>query len=429
MKISIFWFRRDLRLDDNIALNKAIESGRQVKMIFIFDENIIKHLPFDDPRVSFIHQTLFDINTRLMKYGASLEILKGNPYDVWSELINNNDIAEVFINKDYEPYAIARDSKIKQLLNENNIKLCEYKDQVIFEESEIVKKDGKPYLVYTPYKNKWYEAFNQLSINTTQAFKPDNLLKETLKFPELETLGFKNSHIRIKDYDLKGIPDYHLNRDYPAKDATSYLSVHLRFGTVSIRKIISEIGSLNDKFINELIWREFFKQIMFHFPDVAANNFNRKYDAIKWRNDEKEFELWCRGETGYPLVDAGMRQLNSTGYMHNRVRMITAGFLCKHLLIDWGWGESYFAEKLFDYDLSSNNGNWQWAAGTGCDAAPYFRIFNPMEQQKKFDRSFEYVRRWLPEYGTNNYPAPIVEHRFARNRAIETYKSALAETR
>jgi deoxyribodipyrimidine photo-lyase len=417
--VSIFWFRRDLRLVDNTALIKSLEQEENVIPIFIFDESITDELPKDDSRISFIYQNLNKINKSLSKTGNSILCLKGTPLQLWEKLINDYDIGSVYINKDYEPYAKQRDKEVHELLEKSNIRLEVFKDQVIFEEHEIVKNDGLPYSVYTPYKNKWLDNFKLPK--KAPLFNSTNFYPCQFDFPTLEELGFQTSTIKVKDFDLNVVDAYEQSRDIPSLDATSYLSPHLRFGTVSIRQIILALKGNHGIFLNELIWREFFMQILFHYPKVVTNNFRPKYDVIQWRNEEKEFDKWCKGNTGYPLVDAGMRQLNETGYMHNRVRMITAGFLCKHLLIDWKWGEAYFATKLLDYELSANNGNWQWAAGTGCDAAPYFRIFNPSEQLKKFDKKLEYVKKWVPEVLTGDYPQPMVEHKFARQRALNHY--------
>lgn len=427
MKINIFWFRRDLRLDDNTALNNALSSGLPVLAVFIFDDNITEELPADDPRISFIYENLSSINSELNKSGSSLLIKKGDPEKTWKELIASYDINSVYINKDYEPYAIRRDNAVEKLLRAKGILFKKYKDQVIFEEREILKSDNSPYTIFTPYKNKWLEKFETLSNSgLTQDFQPvKKYFQQKSKFPQLKELGFIDSHLKVRHVDLSAISSYDKLRDFPAEDGTTYLGPHLRFGTVSPRKVVSEGARGNAVFLSELIWREFFMQILFNFPDVVTDNFKSKYDFIQWRNNEEDFEKWCRGKTGYPLVDAGMRQLNETGYMHNRVRMITSGFLCKHLLIDWRWGEAYFAKKLLDYELSSNNGNWQWAAGTGCDAAPYFRVFNPYSQQKKFDPEKKYIKTWVKELEKPDYPEPIVDHAYARQRGISAYKSGL----
>ena len=427
MKVNVLWFRRDLRLHDNTALRNALDSGLPVLPVFIFDNNIINELPSTDPRVSFIHETLENINSNLNEKGSSLLVLKDEPESAWKKLIAAFDIKQVFISKDYEPYSIDRDKRIKIILDQHSIGLSVYKDQVIFEENELVKSDGKPYTVFTPYKNRWLQKFHSEAPKETRdkAQSDWNFYADDHPFPSLKRIGFERSTLKVKPYDLSVINDYHKFRDLPADDRTSYLSPHLRFGTVSIRDLVKISDRQNQVFLSELIWREFFMQILFHYPEVVTENFKTKYDNIHWRNDEREFERWCNGETGYPIVDAGMRQLNCTGYMHNRVRMITAGFLCKHLLIDWRWGEAWFAQKLLDYELSSNNGNWQWAAGTGCDAAPWFRVFNPYSQQEKFDPDKEYIRKWVSEYGKSTYPEPLVEHDFARKRALETYKAGL----
>ncbi|MBK7711492.1 MAG: deoxyribodipyrimidine photo-lyase [Bacteroidales bacterium] len=426
MKINIFWFRRDLRLDDNNALSQAASSGLPVLPLFIFDNNITDELPADDPRVTFIYETLLSVDAKLKEYNGSLFIMKGDPLASWKILLNQFGINAVYINKDYEPYAIQRDNSVESLLKTHGIPLLRFKDQVIFEEGEIVKSDGKPYTVYTPFKNKWLNDLKEiLPLSDFDQNLQKKLFVHKNECPAPDKIGFEISSIKVKPFDLDAIPEYDKYRDYPALDKTSYLGPHLRFGTVSIRKLVKMALQENRVFLNELIWREFFMQILFHFPHVVTGNFKPKFDNILWRNNENEFERWCSGNTGYPIVDAGMRQLNETGFMHNRVRMITAGFLCKHLLTDWRWGEAYFAQKLLDYELSSNNGNWQWAAGTGCDAAPYFRVFNPELQYKKFDPDGEYVRKWVPEKDRKDYPAPIVDHDFARKRAISVYRSGL----
>jgi len=427
MKINIFWFRRDLRSNDNTALSNALLEELPLLPVFIFDTNITDELPTDDSRISFIWENLKGINSELKKSGSSLLIKKGDPLKVWKELIASFEINAVFINKDYEPYATDRDNDLESLLSTKGIPLHRFKDQVVLEEKEIIKSDDTPYTIFTPYKNKWIERISddKLLINRKEHTPGKNYFKSDFKFPSLEDIGFRTGPYKVRPFDLSVVKEYEKYRDLPFDDLTSYLSPHLRFGTVSIRKIASVALKENTVFLNELIWREFFMQILFNYPDVVTNNFKSKYDNIQWRNNEDEFENWCRGETGFPIVDAGMRQLNETGYMHNRVRMITAGFLCKHLLIDWRWGEAYFAGKLLDYELSSNNGNWQWAAGTGCDAAPYFRIFNPSSQQKRFDPDKEYIRKWVKDFDKPSYVKPIVEHEFARKRAISGYKSGL----
>jgi deoxyribodipyrimidine photo-lyase len=425
-EVTFFWFRRDLRLDDNVGLFQALQSQYPVIPVFVFDDLILDSLPENDPRVSFIYESLSKINSKLQETGNSLLVKKGKTIDVWELLIQEYDVKEVFFNKDYEPYAVHRDTSICELLKARNISSHTFKDQVVFEEKEITKADGLPYTVYTPYKNKWLEKYKSVmpveEVDNNAVFS--NFYKSDFDFPTLKQIGFEESLIKVKPHNLKYISDYQDVRDYPALDQTSYLSPHLRFGTVSIRKLVNWAFHKNDVFLSELIWKEFFMQILFSFPKVVTNNFKSAYDGIQWRNDEEDFKRWCSGTTGYPMVDAGMRQLNETGYMHNRVRMVVASFLCKHLLIQWQWGEAYFAEKLLDYDMSANVGNWQWAAGTGCDAAPYFRVFNPEIQQKKFDKNGIYIRQWIKEFDLG-YGEPMVEHAMARNRAIATYKEGI----
>lgn len=426
MSFAAYWFRRDLRIEDNHALYKALQSGHMVLPVFIFDKDILNELQKDDARVSFIYERLEKINLEFKKYGSSLLVKIGKPVEVWKEIISGYPISSIYANHDYEPYAIGRDQEIEKLCQTYQIEFKLFKDQVIFEKSEVVKNDGLPYTVFTPYKNKWLDQFDEEQIKPFETRGLlGNLIRSNFDFPGIESIGFKKSPLKVKPANLDVIGDYGLNRDFPERDKGSYLGPHLRFGTVSIRQMVKHALEKNETFLSELIWREFFMQILYHFPQVVDQSFKAKYDQIKWRDDEEAFEKWCKGETGYPMVDAGMRELNETGYMHNRVRMVTASFLCKHLLIDWRWGEAYFAGKLMDYELSSNNGNWQWAAGTGCDAAPYFRVFNPEAQQKKFDPDFKYIKKWVPEFGTQLYPKPIVEHTFARKRAIETYQSGL----
>lgn len=427
--LNIFWFRRDLRLEDNVGLNHALRSGKPVLPIFIFDTAILDKLERNDSRVGFIHQTLYQLNFKLAEKGSRLLVLKGNPEIIWKKLIVEYNIETVFFNHDYEPYPLQRDEDISNLLSEKNILLKSFKDQVIFEKNEVVKNDGKPYTVYTPYMRKWITKFESENI---RVFNSEKLLNNFVKLPpqdilSLQAIGFDKSLITVPDFRLKAniIDAYEQTRNFPALEGTSMIGPHLRFGLIGIRKLVLQIRDYNPTYLKELIWREFFMQVLFHFPHVVSQSFKPRYDLIQWNNNEEQFKAWCEGKTGYPMVDAGMRQLNKTGFMHNRVRMVTASFLIKHLLIDWRWGEAFFAEKLLDYELSSNNGNWQWAAGSGCDAAPYFRVFNPGEQQKKFDKEFKYIKKWIPEFGTADYPDPIIDHKFARERAINTYRNSL----
>ena len=423
--MTIFWFRRDLRLLDNTGLNLALSESKDVQPIFIFDDDIIDELSKDDPRLNFIYQELLKINKELLSYNSSLKVYHGNPLEVFKELSRENPELVVYTNRDYEPYAIKRDKDINQLLLENGSSLISCKDQVIFEKNEVVKNDGLPYTVFTPFKNKWLAKFKEEGLHVELELNSGNFNKSSHAFPSLKELGLEKSSIEVPSFSLEKVHNYEETRNFPFLDSTSKIGPHLRFGTVSIREIVSKAKDLNDTYLSELVWREFFMQILWHFPKVVHENFRKKYDFIQWRNNQEEFEKWCKGETGYPLVDAGMRELNKTGFMHNRVRMVTAGFLCKHLLIDWRWGEAYFAKKLLDYELSSNNGNWQWSAGTGCDAAPYFRVFNPSEQIKKFDKQNSYINKWIEDFNEFSYPDPIVEHSFARNRAIASYKEGL----
>ena len=414
--------RRDLRWEDNAALYYALKSDFPVQPVFIFDELILSELPKNDARVNFIYNRLIELNDELKIHNSSILVLKGKPIEIWVDLIEKYSIDEIFVNKDYEPYAINRDKEVENLVKKKDIKFSTFKDQVIFEETEIVKDDGKPYTIFTPYKKKWLKHFSENIQKPFINLDYSNLKESKFEWMSLSKLGFEKSNLLIRPYNLSDLKNYSNIRNFPALDQTSYLSVHLRFGTIGIRQLVQDVKNESEIFLSELIWREFFKQILFHFPKVINQNFHSKFNFLPWRNNEIDFESWCQGKTGYPMVDAGMRELNQTGYMHNRVRMIVASFLTKHLLIDWRWGEAYFAKKLLDYDLSSNNGNWQWAAGTGCDASPYYRIFNPTEQQKKFDKEGLYIKKWINELDTLNYSTPIVEHKFARTRALAAYK-------
>ncbi|GGG43414.1 deoxyribodipyrimidine photo-lyase [Croceivirga lutea] len=430
-KINVFWFRRDLRLEDNVGLHHALKGDLSVLPIFIFDTEILDHLPEDDARVTFIYETLQHLRKTLQdKYDSSIAIYNGKPLKIFKTLIEEHAVETVFTNHDYEPYAKERDTTVADVLKKNNIGFKTFKDQVIFEKNEVVKDDGDPYVVYTPYMRKWKENFNPSTHLIDFKLNSSNFIEHTrLPNLNLSDLGFKKSSIKIPDYTVTKdlIENYEDTRNFPAKDpGTSRLGPHLRFGTVSIRKMVKKaIDSENEVFWSELIWREFFMQILWHFPKTVDNAFKPKYDRIEWINNEKQFDQWKNGKTGYEFVDAGMRQLNATGYMHNRVRMLVASFLCKHLLIDWRWGEAYFAEKLLDYEMASNVGNWQWAAGSGVDAAPYFRIFNPITQIDKFDKNRNYIKKWVKEVDSASYPDKIVAHKEARERCLETYKKAL----
>lgn len=430
-KISIFWFRRDLRFIDNTGLYYALKEANDVLPIFIFDRNILDKLEDkSDARVEFIHSTLEDINKQLKEKGSGIKTFYSTPMEAYEKLTAEFEIEAVYTNRDYEPYAKERDKEIEIFLKEKGISFFTFKDHVIYEKEEIVSGSGSFYKVFTPYSKSWKEKYK----TNKPEVKPSALRFENwvqLKDNSIHTLqeiGFEKTDISIPSTEVENevIKHYSERRDFPAKDATSKLGIHLRFGTISIRQLAEKALSLNETFLNELIWRDFYAMILANNPHVVNNAFKPEYDQIEWRQDEDGFEKWCEGKTGYPIVDAGMRQLNQTGYMHNRVRMIVASFLTKHLLIDWRWGEAYFAKKLLDFDLASNNGGWQWAAGTGTDAQPYFRVFNPQSQTEKFDPEMKYIKEWVPEFGTSNYPKPIVDHKFARQRAIDTYKKALA---
>lgn len=430
-KLSFFWFRRDLRLHDNAALFHALESGIAVQAVFIFDSEILDKLDDKrDRRLVFIHQQLDRINTELEKHGSSLLVEYGKPVDVWEKLIRKFQINAVFLNRDYEPYAIGRDNEINGLLKSNDISFNEYKDQVIFEKSEVTKEDGSPYTVFTPYSKRWKSTLNTKNFESFPSEKLVNNFRKTtpVDFISLSSIGFENFKVDFPDKKIEEsmLLKYVEQRDLPAINGTSKISVHLRFGTVSIRELFRKAWDVSEKWINELIWREFYMSILWHFPHVVHSSFKPAYDQLEWIHDEQGFQAWCEGQTGYPIVDAGMRELNETGFMHNRVRMVTATFLTKYLLIDWRWGEAYFAKKLLDYDLSANNGGWQWSAGTGVDAAPYFRIFSMDSQTKRFDSDHIYIKRWVPEFDTTKYPKPIVDYSSARTRCLDFYKRGLS---
>jgi deoxyribodipyrimidine photo-lyase len=433
--LTIFWFRRDLRLDDNTALYHALKENKSVLPIFIFDKQILNKLEDkEDRRVDFIHQALVHLNTQLISLGSSLHVYYSTASEVFEQLSNEYIINAVYANHDYEPYAIERDEQIANFLKTKNSTFKTYKDQCVFEKYEVTKDDGKPYTVFTPYSRKWKKALTDAHYKAYPTLNYTSQFYKTNPKPiiSLSEMGFKktdmllNTQARVNDLLLRNYKD---QRDFPAISGTSRLSVHLRFGTISIRSLVKQSKDISETWLNELIWRDFYMMILWHFPHVAKNSFRSEYDRVEWRNDVNQFEKWCEGKTGFPIVDAGMRELNNTGFMHNRVRMIVSSFLIKDLLIDWRWGEAYFAKKLIDFDLSANNGGWQWAASSGCDAAPYFRVFSPIEQLKRFDPQFIYVKKWIPEYGTSKYPLPMVDHAQARIRAIAVYKQALTESK
>lgn len=430
LPVSVFWFRRDLRLEDNNGLSKALSSGFPIIPLFIFDESILDSLPVDDARVTFIHQQLSAINKQFARLNSSMVVYHGTVSSAFELVCSKVNLKEVYCNHDYEPYATERDSKVKSFLESKGTTFHSYKDQVIFERNEILKPDGTPYTVFTPYMRRWKAnlADHLEILYPIEPFHSNFLQASPQPIPTLEDIGFRESEnwsplAQLPNPEL--LTNYQEKRDFPAKKGTSRLSVHFRFGTISIRQAVKLALDHSETWLNELIWREFYMMILWHFPYVVNRCFKSAYNLLPWRNNEEDFERWCNGTTGYPLVDAGMRELNATGYMHNRLRMITASFLTKHLLISWQWGEAYFAEKLIDYELSSNNGGWQWSAGCGCDAAPYFRIFNPTTQMAKFDPHYIYTEKWVPEYKDSQYPEPMVDHKLARNRAINTFKQTL----
>jgi deoxyribodipyrimidine photo-lyase len=424
MKTNIIWLRRDLRLNDNTALFQATKQKHPVQLIFIFDTDILNELPIDDARVTFIYEALNRIHKSLRQQGSSLKVYKGSPLEVWKKIINEFSVNEVFINEDYEPYGVKRDELIKKFLQDQSIRLSSFTDHVLLKPGEVLKSDGSIYTVFTPFKRKWLDVFGQKSAPDVHTSPEISFIQSDYQFPTMEALEFKPSRIKVPEIMYGNIAEYDKYRDLPGMNKTSRTGPHLRFGTISIRELL-KTANTNEVYLSELIWREFFIHILYFNPHVVSQNFKPKYDHIQWENNEELFEQWCRGKTGFPLVDAGMRELNETGFMHNRVRMITASFLCKQLLIDWRWGEAYFAQKLLDYELASNNGNWQWVAGTGCDAAPYFRIFNPITQASKFDPKKIYIKNWIPEYDTSDYPEPIIELSAARERTLMAYKKAL----
>ncbi len=429
--VNIFWFRRDLRLQDNAALYHALKSANPVIPIFIFDTNILNLLEDkEDKRVTFIHAALEEIQQQLIALGSTLEVYYGTPLETYKKLLSKYKIEKVFTNHDYEPYAQEREKLTGDYLKSNGASLFTYKDQVILEKDEVLKDDGKPYTVFTPYSRKWKAVLTPFHLKPypTKKYFASFFKQPPVAIPTLQQIGFKktSSVFPSAQLDEAIIKHYKEQRDYPGIHGTSQLGVHLRFGTISIRQLAAQCKDLSETYLNELIWREFYHMILYHFPQVGKGKaFKPEYDKIEWQRDNGEFEKWCNGQTGYPIVDAGMRELNTTGYMHNRVRMIVASFLTKHLLLDWRLGEAYFAKKLLDFDLAANNGGWQWAAGSGCDAAPYFRVFNPYLQTQKFDPQFAYIKKWVPEFQEFSYPKPIVEHDFARKRCLEVYGRAL----
>ncbi len=427
--LTIFWFRRDLRIEDNKGLYFALKESERVIPLFVFDDDIIDVLPADDHRVSFIYDALAGMNRRLTQMGSGLHVERGKPLEVLRSICEKLPVHAVYCNRDHEPYGIKRDEEAARFLKSKGIVFRQFTDHLIMHADEVLKKDETPYHVFTPYSKRWLEKLTDEHLETydTRDMEAHFADGKYARFPSREEVGLKEAKLKAPELklDKQLISSYDLHRDYPASEGTSRLGVHLRFGTISTREVVRQGIKWNQTFVNELIWREFYAMIMHHYPEVVTRSFKPAYDRIQWRNDENDFARWKKGMTGFPMVDAGMRQLSQTGYMHNRLRMLTASFLSKHLLIDWRWGEAWFGEKLFDYELSSNNGGWQWSAGTGCDAAPYFRIFNPETQQKKFDPKGAFVKAWIPELDTLDYPGPIVDHREARERCLRAYREAL----
>ncbi len=431
-KISIFWFRRDLRLHDNAGLFHALKSGNPVLPIFIFDKNILDKLEDKkDRRVEFIHGILSEMQAELTKLGSTLLVKYGTPEEVFPALLNEFDVSAIYTNHDYENYALERDDAVREYATSEGVEFNTFKDQVIFEKNEVLSGAGTPYTVFTPYSRKWKEKAldtSYLESYSNEAYFDNFLKTSTTEMPSLSDMGFQNTGKNFPNKEVREsiVKNYAEKRDFPAIEGTTRLSVHLRFGTVSVRELARKAQNLSEIWLNELIWRDFYFNILHHFPHVGEGRaFRKEYEKITWRNNETEFQQWCEGKTGYPIVDAGMRELNTTGFMHNRVRMIVASFLIKHLLIDWHWGEAYFAKKLLDFDFSANNGGWQWASGSGCDAAPYFRVFNPRLQTEKFDKNLDYIKKWVPELNNFDYPQPVIDHDFARKRVLEVYKNAL----
>ncbi len=429
-EIAVFWFRRDLRIDDNLGLYQALKSGFKVLPVYIFDPEIwSRYTDVDNRQLHFIRNAVYQLKQELIDLNSDLLVFEDLPPVVFQNLINEYNVKMVFANEEFDPFSIQRDRKISEFLNSNGITLNLFTDHLIHKPGVILKPDRSPYTIFTPFSKQWKLALkdqNLVPFPVTSLISNLYTPKKVSNFKKLKTQQTILSPIN-REIPTEIIQTYDATRDFPAiHNGTSQLGVHLRFGTISIRKLVSIALQLNIQFLNELIWREFFMHILFHFPYVIDGAFKSKYNNIHWQNNELEFENWCLGNTGVPIVDAGMRQLIQTGFMHNRVRMIVASYLVKHLLIDWRWGEAYFAQKLIDYELSANNGNWQWVAGTGCDAAPYFRIFNPFRQQERFDPTFEFVKLWVPEYQTEEYKKRFVtDLKKAAERCINVYKTSI----
>jgi len=469
---TLVWFRRDLRDFDHAALHDALARSRKVYCAFVFDTEILDRLPRRDRRLAFIHAAVAELDAALRAAGGGLIVRHAHALDEIPRLAEALGVDAVFADRDYEPSAVARDVAVASRLSKAGRSWQSFKDQVIFEHDEVLSQSGKPFSVFTPYKNAWLKALHATEAASLRPYPVDPLPgqlafpPETQGFPSLPELGFEavepplppgmsGGQILFDDF-AERMADYDRARDFPALKGPSYLSVHLRFGTVSIRGLVRRAldemrqGSPGAAiWLSELIWRDFYFMVLHHHPHVVDHAFKPEYDAIEWESGphaDALFEAWCSGRTGYPLVDAAMLQLNQTGYMHNRLRMVTASFLVKDLGIDWRRGERYFAEKLNDYDLAANNGGWQWAASTGCDAQPYFRIFNPVTQSERFDPDGKFIKRYLPALAGlppkhlhapwqaptdvlrsagialgEQYPLPIVQHDEARKRTLERY--------
>jgi deoxyribodipyrimidine photo-lyase len=445
MKIAVHWFRCDLRLSDNVGLHAAVKAADEVVPIFIFDPKILKAPDVSANQVGFMIECLHSLEKNVEAAGGKMIFRHGEVLDEMKSVLKETGAHALYYNRDYEPYARERDAAVEKMARALGVEVHSFADNVVHEPGEVLKDDGKPYGVFTPFSKAW-RARGKPAVLPAVKFPAcrEGKKPQGLELPSAEKLGLKveiklpptgerAARDRLKEFVAGDVLHYRENRDFPARMGTSRLSPHLRLGTISPRTALAaaeDAGGKNparknssDVFVNELIWREFYKHILWHFPHVAKGCFRPQYDDLEWENDDKKFAAWCEGRTGYPLVDAGMRQLNTTGWMHNRVRMVTAMFLTKDLLISWQWGERYFMQKLLDADLAANNGGWQWSAGTGTDAQPWFRIFNPTTQAEKFDPEGRYIHQYVEEVDTRNYPAPIVDHAQQRVKALALFKA------
>ena len=444
MKVAVHWFRCDLRLGDNTALHAASVAAETVVPIFIFDPKILRSRDVSPGQVAFMIECLRSVENDIAAAGGKLIFRHGQVVEEMTAVLRESEASALFYNRDYEPYACERDTAVEKLAHSLGVQVHSYKDNVVHEPHEILKADGNPYRVFTPYSRAWRSLAAPRLLPSVKFARARNLKNpRSLPLPSAKELGFacdlpipsageSAARQRLRKFAARNLLHYAENRDFPARDATSYLSPDLRLGTVSPRTVLAAANKAAqshpnarksiDTFVGELVWRDFYKQILRHFPHVAEGAFRPQYNVIPWKNDRKLFAAWCQGRTGYPLVDAGMRQLNTTGWMHNRLRMIVANFLTRDLLVSWQWGERYFMQKLLDADLAANNGGWQWCAGTGTDAQPWFRIFNPIAQARKFDPEGRYIQRYVPEIDTREYPLPIVDHAAQRARALELFR-------